>query len=94
MITELRFTALSYTSASIQWAVPTRCGNLFHIQISIHCFCENVYNTTSHITSVNVTGLTLGVQYSVIVFSSSAHDGKTAGNRANLLMTLDGTYHT
>ena len=44
----------------------TYCGNKFHIQIFAHNAI--VYNITSLTTSVNVTGLIRGVEYSVSVF--------------------------
>ena len=86
---ELRFAALSFTSASIEWAVPTHCGELFCIKIFF--YNSIIYNTTSLTTSVNVTGLSHGVQYNVSVFGISDSNGIT-GDKANLLMTLEGEY--
>ena len=45
-INNLRFTALSFSSASIEWTVPAHslCGNKFHIRVSISSVCQcNVY---------------------------------------------------
>ena len=87
-ITELRFTALSFTSALIEWAVPTHCGRF---QIQILFYNSIVYNTTSLITSVNVTGLSRGIEYNVFVFGISDSNELTR-DKANILMTLDGEY--
>ena len=88
-ITGFKFTALSFTSAFIEWEVPIHCSTVFHIQISIpnHCFCENVYNSTSLTTSVDVKNLTRGVEDSVVVFSNNVHESV-----GNLQMTLDGKH--
>ena len=88
-ITDLRFTAHSFTSASIEWTVPTHCSGIrFHIQI----FFDNsiVYNTTSLTTSVNVTDLSQGVEYSVSVFGIS--DENSTIVHAMINMTIDGMY--
>ena len=52
----------------------------------------NVLNTTSLTASVNVTGLSRAVEYNITVTGVS--DGnEVTGNKANLLMTLDGIMH-
>ena len=69
------------------------CGALIHtyiIQITDSHSNKTVYNTTSLTTSVNVTGLKQGVEYSITVFGRI---GSTNGDKASLLLTLDGTTH-
>ena len=88
---DLRFTALSVTSASFEWAMPSLCGHfidIYNIQIFNHLHNISLMNTTSLTTSVNVTGLSQGVEYNIAVFGRNfSHDGE----KAELLMTLDGT---
>ena len=94
-ITELRFTALSFTSASIQWAVPAHCGNRFHayiVQIS-KSSRPPFKKTTSLTTSVNVTGLSRGVEYNVSVIGISDENSTIEEMyHAMINMTLDGMY--
>ena len=91
--TKLRFTAVNFTSATFEWAGPVLYGNKSHfytIKLSINSSFEVVYNTTSLTTSVNVTGLSRGVEYNISVFCIS--DNNIMGDRAMILMTLDGTH--
>ena len=89
-ITDLRFTALSFTAASIEWTAAQRqCDNGFDIKL-VSSLSLNV--STSLTTSVNVTGLSRAVEYNITVTGVS--DGnEVTGNKANLLMALDGKYN-
>ena len=85
---DLRFIALNFTAALVEWAV---CGSLNHvyiIQIIDSHSNETVYKITTPTTSVNVTGLKKGVEYIVTVFGRL---GNTSGDKAIMLMSLDGT---
>ena len=91
---DLKFTALNFTSASLEWVVPSLCGHLidiYNIQIFIdHLHNIGLRNSTSLTNSVSMTGLRRGVEYNITVFGKNlncSHDGE----KAKLLMTLDGT---
>ena len=73
--------------------MPLLCGALIRvyiIEITDSHSNKTVYNTTSLTTSVNVTGLKQGVEYSITVFGRI---GGTNGDKTSLLLTLDGTTH-
>ena len=92
-ITDLRFTALSFTAASIEWTAAQRqCDNGFDIKL-VSSLSVNVLNITSLTTSVNVTDLSRAVEYNITVTDVSDGNEVVTGNKANLLMTLDGKYN-
>ena len=86
----LSFTALNFTTASIEWAIPSILGHLvevYYIQIFIITL-----NLTSLANYVNVTGLSRGVEYNVTVYGRSLTCTSYKGDKATLLMTLDGIH--
>ena len=90
---KLRFTALNFSSASLEWAEPLFCSSkvsAYITQISIHYPFEVVHNTSSLTTSINVTGLSHAVEYSVSVFGVSYNN--VMGERTMIFMKLDGKY--
>ena len=92
---KLRFTALNFSSASFEWAEPLLCSNnvsayIIQIILSIHYSNDVVYNTSSLTTSINVTGLNHGVEYSVSVFGVSYNN--VMGEKTMIFMKLDGKY--
>ena len=90
---KLRFTALNFSSASFEWAEPLLCiskVSAYITQISIHYPNEVVYNTSSLTTSINVTGLIHGVEYSVSVLGVSYNN--VMGEKTMIFMKLDGKY--
>ena len=69
---KLRFLALSFTSATLYWMPPNDSPNCVHSytilvnESSLQAtFNSSVYNTSS--TSLNVTGLSRGVEYTFTV---------------------------
>ena len=86
----LSFTALNFTTASIEWALPSCLGHLvevYYIQIF-----NITLNLTSPATSVNVTGLSRGVEHNVTVYGKNLTCTSYEGEKATLLMTLDGMH--
>ena len=73
----------------LKWMEPTHCGD------SIDSYIIQTSDNYSHIvttttaTSVNVTDLRKGVQYNVSVYGSN---NGLNGEKAKLLMTLDGMF--
>ena len=87
----LRFSALSFTNVMLKWAEPAHCGDSidgYTIQLRSTNHSRNV--TTSSTISVNVTGLRKEVQYNVSVYGSI---NGLNGEKAKLVMTLDGMLH-
>ena len=91
----LNFTALNFTTASIEWAIPSCLGYLvevYYIQIFISYSHNITLNLTSPATSVNVTGLSRGVEYNVTVYGRNLNCTSYEEEKATLLMTLDGMH--
>ena len=88
MLSELGFKPLNFSSATLYWAIWPRvnpeCSQNYTILVqSVHTL-GMFNNITSATTSLNVTGLIRGEEYTVTV--STAHSKKTVN------MTLEGTY--
>ena len=92
-IIDLEFTALSFSSASVEWAVSTQCDNRYHayiIQISVGSR-PPFKKITSLNTSVDVTGLSRGVEYNTTVVGVSDENSTIDQMyHARINMTLDG----
>ena len=80
-ITDIRFTALHFTSVSIEWTLQTnsQCGSGFHIKIA-SSRDVNVLSTITLFTSVNVTGLSRAIEYNITVFGISDDNEITGTN--------------
>ena len=87
-LNDFRFTALNFTSAILKWEPPGDISNCIHnytVQIQSNTN-ESIYIVT--ITTINVTGLTRGVEYTVAVFGIYSDGIK--GEYEIIQMTLDG----
>ena len=84
--TRLRFKALNFFSATLDWMAP--CDNRDRVNsYTVNVRNGNIsYNTTVVNTTLNVTGLTRGVEYTVTVYSNGGM------GRSTINMTLDGMY--
>ena len=90
---KLGFLALSFTSAILSWMPPNDSPNCVHnytilvnessLQATIN---SSVYNTSS--TSLNVTGLSRGVEYTFIV--TGRDRAGREGENEEMSMTLEG----
>ena len=87
------FRAESFTSATLMWTPPTDVPLCVH-NYTVHVFTgnsedEDTHSTANNITSITVTGLNHGVEYS---FTVAAQD--SAGRSGNISQprrfTLDG----
>ena len=88
-LTNLRFTALNFTSTILKWEPPgdsSSCIHNYTVQIQSNNTNESVYIVT--ITTINVTGLTRGVEYTVTVFG--IYSDEIEGEYEMIQMTLDG----
>ena len=87
--------ALNFTTASIEWAIPSCLGHLvevYYIQIFSHLHNNIHLNLTSPATSVKVTSLSRGVEYNVTVHGRNLTCTSYEGEKATLLVTLDGMH--
>ena len=90
---KLQFTALSFTSATLSWMPPNDSPNCVHSytilvnESSLQAtFNSSVYNTSS--TSLNVTGLSRGVEY---IFTVTGRDrAGREGESEKMLLSLEG----
>ena len=84
---KLRYTAMDFTSAVLAWATPAgSCVHYYTVHIHNH-ICELIHNSTTADTTLNVSGLTRGVEYTVTVYGVYNDE---AGMRATTFMNLDG----
>ena len=84
VLSKLGFKALNFTSSTLAWDTwpisDPECGQHYTIKLVIS---DDVYNIITVATSLNVTGLTRGEEYTITV--SAAHSCKT------ISMTLEGS---
>ena len=95
---KLGFTALNFTSATLFWMPPNDCLNCVHsydwallakIPFKNSFNLSYVYNsTTTTSTSLNVTGLSRGVEYTFTVTGRDRAGRK--GESEEMSMTLEG----
>ena len=92
--TNLTFTALNFTSAMLSWFTSGNNPNCFYgYDIIIQSNTSMaIHNSTTIATTLNVTGLTRGVEYTVSVYGID-NNGRL-GKNGTILMTLDGMYRT
>ena len=65
---KLRYTAINFTCAVLAWTTPAgSCVHYYTVHIHNH-ICELIDNSTTANTTLNVSGLTRGVEYTVTVF--------------------------
>ena len=88
MFSELGFKPLNFSSATLHWAILPRvnpeCSQNYTILVQSVRTPGIFHNLTTSATSLNVTGLIHGEEYTVTV--STAHSRKTVN------MSLEGTY--
>ena len=87
VLSELGFKALSFTSATIYWAtwpsVKSECIHNYSVLVqSVRTPASISDNTTTATTSLSVTGLTRGEEYTVTV--------STGQRKKTVMMTLEG----
>ena len=89
MLIDLGFKPLNFTSATFYWAicgsVNPECVHNYNIMVQkVNRTLGIFHNITTVATSLNVTGLTRGEEYTITV--SIAHSKKT------VMMTLEGIW--
>lgn len=89
---DFKFTALNFTSANLKWKPPgdsSTCIHNYTVQIQGNTNVTSLNSSvTVNITTINITGLTCGVKYTVTVFGIYS-DG-IIGKHGMIQMTLDG----
>ena len=80
VLSELGFKALNFTSATLSWV--NNCNDNYTVLVQENNTSSIVYNMATLATSLNVTGLTRGEEYTATVF--------TAHSYQKILMTLEG----
>ena len=90
--TNLTFTALNFTSAMLSWLTSGSNPDCFYgYDVIIQSNTSMaIHNSTTITTTLNVTGFTRGVEYTVSVYGID-NNGRL-GKNGTILMTLDGMY--
>ena len=84
---KLRYTPLNFTTAVLAWETPAgSCVHYYTVHIHNH-ICELLDNSSTADTTLNVSGLTRGVEYTVTVFGVYNDE---VGRSATTFMNLDG----
>ena len=80
---QLKFEALNFTSARLNWTVPSGTSQCVHKYSVLVWGINSAFNITTTATAINVTGLIRGEEYTVTV--SNAFGNET------IRMTLEGS---
>ena len=84
---KLRYTPLNFTTAVLAWVtLAGSCVHYYTVHIHNH-ICELIDNSSTVDTTLNVSGLTHGVEYTVTVFGVYNNE---VGRSATIFMNLDG----